>query len=157
MALIGLFAHQNVWFYIVISAINGFGAALVGTVGINLFLDAAEYQLYKTGKDSRAFAMSLYNIPMKVALAASAPIAAFMLNKSGYINETVDGIIVTSMSDPQAFVRWFGLLLAAIYLVSAIMYAFLYKITDAKAAEYIAENQKRMKEAMAAAAGHSDQ
>jgi Na+/melibiose symporter-like transporter len=153
MALIGMFAHQNVWFYIVISAVNGFGAALVGTVGINLFLDAAEYQLYKTGKDSRAFVMSLYNIPMKVALAASSPILAFILAKSGYTNETVDGIIVTSMSDPRAFVGWFGFLLAAIYLVSAIMYAFLYKITDAKAAEYIAENQRRMKETMAGAGG----
>ena len=152
MALIGFFAHQNVWFFIVISAINGFGAALVGTVGINLFLDAAEYQLYKTGKDSRAFAMSLYNIPMKIALAVSSPIAALLLTHSGYSQETVDGILVTSMSNPQLFVRWFGLLLAAIYLVGVFLYAFLYKITDAKAAEYIAENQRRVTEAAAAAA-----
>ena len=152
MTLIGLFAHQNVWFYIVISAVNGFGAALVGIVGINLFLDAAEYQLYKTGKDSRAFVMSLYNIPMKVALAVSSPLAAFMLTASGYKQETVDGILVTSMSNPQVFVRWFGLSLAAIYLVGLLMYTFMYKITDAKAAEYIAENQKRMAETMAAGA-----
>ena len=146
MALIGLFAHQNVWFYIVISAVNGFGAAIVGTVGINLFLDAAEYQLYKTGKDSRAFVMSLYNIPMKIALAVSSPIAAFMLTSSGYKQEMVDGILVTSMSNPQVFVRWFGLLIAALYLISLLMYTFMYKITDAKAAEYIAENQIRMTE-----------
>jgi len=144
MTLIGLFAHQNVWFYIVVSAVNGFGAALVGIVGINLFLDAAEYQLYKTGKDSRAFVMSLYNIPMKVALAVSSPIVAFLLTNSDYKQETIDGILVTSMSNPQLFVRWFGLLLAAIYLVGLLMYLFLYKITDTKAAEYIAKNQRRM-------------
>ena len=144
MTLIGLFAHQNVWFYIVVSAVNGFGAALVGIVGINLFLDAAEYQLYKTGKDSRAFVMSLYNIPMKVGLAVSSPIAAFMLTNSGYTQEIVDGSLMTSMSNPQVFVRWFGLLLAAIYLACMLMYMFLYKITDAKAAEYVVENQKRM-------------
>jgi len=144
MALIGLFAHQNVWFFIVVSAISGFGAAIVGTVGVNLFLDAAEYQLYKTGKDSRAFVMSLYNIPMKIGLALSAPIAAFILTESGFVQETVDGALATSMSNPQLFVRWFGLLQAAIYLVSVFMYAFLYKISDAKAAEYAAENQRRM-------------
>ena len=144
MSLIGLFAHQNVWFFIVMSAINAFGAAIIGTVGINLFLDAAEYQLYKTGKDSRAFAMSLYNIPMKIGLAVSSLIAAYMLTASGYLQETIDGVLVTSMSNPQLFVRWFGLLQAAIYLVSALMYTFLYKITDAKAAEYMAENQKRL-------------
>ena len=144
MTLIGLFAHQNVWFFIFISAVLGFGAALVGTVGVNLFLDAAEYQLYKTGKDSRAFVMSLYNIPMKIGLAASSPIAAFMLTNSGYKQEIIDGTLVTSMANPQIFVRWFGLLLAAIYMVSVLMYTFLYKITDAKAAEYVAENQRRM-------------
>jgi len=147
MALIGVFAHQNVWFFIVMSAVNAFGGAILGTVGVNLFLDAAEYQLYKTGKDSRAFVMSLYNIPMKIGLAVSSPIAAFMLTTSGYTQEMADGILVgTSMSDPLLFVRWFGLLLAAIYLVSALMYTFFYKITDAKAAEYMAENQRRMTE-----------
>ena len=151
MALIGLFAHQNVWFFIAMLAINAFGGAILGTIGVNLFLDAAEYQLYKTGKDSRAFVMSLYNIPMKIGLAVSSPIAAYMLTTSGYAQETIDGILVTSMSNPLIFVRWFGLLMAAIYLVSALMYAFLYKITDAKAAEYIVENQRRVKETMAAA------
>ena len=144
MALVGLFAHENVWFYIVVSAVLGFGAALVGVVGVNLFLDAAEYQLYKTGKDSRTFVMSLYNIPMKVGLAVSTPIAAFMLTHSGYKQEVIDGVLVPSMSNPQTFVRWFGLLLAAIYLIGMLMYTFLYKITDAKAAEYVTENQKRM-------------
>jgi len=144
MTLIGLFAHQNVWFYIVTSAVLGFGAALVGTVGVNLFLDAAEYQLYKTGKDSRAFVMSLYNLPMKIGLAVSSLIAAFMLDNSGYTQKIVDGSLVTSMSDPQRFVWWFGMILAAIYLVGMLMYIFLYKITDAKAAEYVAENQKRL-------------
>jgi Na+/melibiose symporter-like transporter len=144
MTLVGLFAHQNVWFYIVVSAVLGFGAALVGAVGVNLFLDAAEYQLYKTGKDTRAFVVSLYNIPMKVGLAASSPIAAFMLTNSGYKQEVVDGALMTSISNPQIFVRWFGLLLAAIYLICMLMYTFLYKITDAKAAEYVAENQKRL-------------
>jgi Na+/melibiose symporter-like transporter len=144
MTLIGLFAHQSVWFYIAISAFLGFGAALVGVVGVNLFLDAAEYQLYKTGKDSRAFVMSLYNIPMKVGLAISAPIAAFMLTKSGYSQEIIDGSLTTSMANPDVFVRWFGLFLASIYLIGMLMYTFLYKITDAKAAEYVAENQRRM-------------
>ena len=154
MTLIGLFAHQNVWFFIVVSAINYFGAALVGIVGVNLFLDAAEYQLYKTGKDSRAFVMSLYNIPMKIALAVSSPIAAFMLTTSGYKQETIDGILVPSMSNPLLFVRWFGLLQAAIYLVCVLMYVFMHKITDAKAAEYIAENQRRMAETMSSAGGN---
>jgi Na+/melibiose symporter-like transporter len=144
MALVGLFAHQNVWFFIVMSAINGFGAAIVGTVGVNLFLDTAEYQLYKTGKDSRAFVMSLYNIPMKIGLAISSPIAAYMLTTSGYLQETIAGTLVTSMSNPRLFVWWFGLLLAAIHLVSVFMYTFMYKITDAKALEYAAENQKRI-------------
>ena len=151
MSLIGLFAHQNVSFFIVMSAINAFGAAIVGTVGVNLFLDTAEYQLYKTGKDSRAFVMSLYNIPMKIGLAASSPIAAFMLTTSGYAQDIVDGTLVPSMSNPLLFVRWFGLLLAAIYMVSALMYIFLYKITDAKAAEYMAENQRRAAAAATAA------
>ena len=144
MALIGFFAHQNVWFFIVMSAVNGFGAAIVGTVGVNLFLDAAEYQLYKTGKDSRAFVMSLYNIPMKIGLAVSTPIAAYMLTTSGYLQETINGVLVTSMSNPRLFVWWFGLLLAAIQLVVVLMYVFMYKITDAKALEYAAENQKRL-------------
>ncbi|MCL2153960.1 MAG: MFS transporter [Oscillospiraceae bacterium] len=144
MTLIGLFAHQNVWFYIAVSAVLGFGAALVGVVGVNLFLDAAEYQLYKTGKDSRAFVMSLYNIPMKVGLAVSSPIAAFLLTHSGYKQEIIDGTLTTYILNPHIFVRWLGLLLAAIYLGGLLLYTFLYKITDAKAAEYVAENQRLM-------------
>jgi Na+/melibiose symporter-like transporter len=154
--LIGLFADKSVWIYIVLSAANGFGAAILGVVGVNLWLDAAEYQLFQTGVDTRPTAMSMANIPMKLGMVISGPITAMILNASGFFQDFApDGSLLgADMTNPTMFVRIFGFFPAAFSLAICLIYLFGYKITDEKAAEYAAANQKAMMEKMAASGGN---
>jgi len=142
--LIGLFAHHHVAIYITLAAFNGFGAAILGVVGVNLWLDAAEYQLYKTGIDTRPTAMSMANIPMKIGMVFAGPLTAWMLGLAGFYQIFGDAgqLLEAGMTNPRAV----SAIVFLIYLVG-------YKITDANAAEYAAANQKRMQERMAAAGG----
>ena len=156
---IAMFAHENVWFYIAMLALNGLGAAIVGVIGVNFWLDAAEYQLYKTGIDTRPTAMSMANVPMKIGMVLAGPITAAVMTASGY-NQVLDEagkLVSTSMDNPQMFVRLLGFIPATFSIINALIYLFFYKITDAKAQEYATENQKRMNEKMAAAAAAAPQ
>ena len=155
MALNALFANGNLPMYIVFASLNTIGAALLGSMGVNLWLDAAEYQLYKTGKDNRPFAMSLSNVPMKIGMMLSAPLVAVILGQAGYQQDAVTR--VTTLSDPGRMVFLMFMFTAATSLLNALIYAFGYRITDAKAREYAEHNQRVMNEKMAAASAAPQQ
>jgi len=124
-------------------------------MGVNLWLNAAEYQLFKTGVDTRPTAMSMANVPMKVGYVFSGPITAMILGAVGFVQQygPTGQLISATMANPTLFVRIFGLFPASVYAINFLLYLFGYRITDAKAAEYAAANQKMMQERMAAASG----
>ena len=124
--------------YTVFGAIGGAAVYLFTTFGVNYFVDCGEYHLYKTGKDTRVIAITMYSVPMKIGMMLGGAVATYGLAAIGYYA----GIAV----DP-IFQRNFMLLLAiipaALVLVGALIMQVGYKITDADAAKYAAENAKR--------------
>ena len=140
--------NGNAVLFIVLSSVLRLGTALSGTWGINLYLDAAEVELYETGEDKRPFIMAINNFPIKIGFIASGPFIAFMLNNSGY--SVVEG--VGSMPDPAQYVRWWMGVPTFAYLLAVIIFILGYKVSEEKAAEAAAANAKAAKERAAAAA-----
>ncbi|MCL2136447.1 MAG: MFS transporter [Coriobacteriia bacterium] len=147
--VIMLFGDGNVWLYIIATSVMSLGTSISGTWGINLWLDAAEVQLYETGVDNRPFLMSLNNIPIKLGFIASGPIFAYILESSGYVANPGG---LSTMADTGWFVTiWIGITLA-LYIVAALVFTLGYRIKDDYAAECAAENAERAAAAAAEAA-----
>ncbi|MEG0914017.1 MAG: MFS transporter [Oscillospiraceae bacterium] len=132
--VLGLFGQNHWMIYVACSAVAALGLAIVGSCGSNLYLDAAEYQLYKTGKDNRTFAMSLMSVPMKIGMAISSVVIAWILTTCGYQ-------AATGIADPSKFVMIAGMLPGALYGISGVL-MFLFKINEQKSREYAESNQK---------------
>lgn len=144
--LVALFTHGNFIIKVALTSAASFGSYILMSWGANLYLDAAEYQLNKTGKDTRQFVMSLQSMISQIGQIVAAPIMAMLLGASGFDEAT------RTMENPLLMVRIIGFLPAATSLIAAVIYAFFYKITDAQAAEYAMLNQKAAEEKRAAAA-----
>jgi Na+/melibiose symporter-like transporter len=114
------------------------------SVGVNLWLDAAEYQLYKTGRDSRPFIMSLTGITMKIGQMISSFTFAAVLTFANF--DTAQ-----STMDSQKFVWGMFGFLALCYGLNTIFY-LIFNINDEKAKEYAAHNHQVMEEKKAAVA-----
>jgi Na+/melibiose symporter-like transporter len=136
---LGLFAFKGgVWVFMAISWVAYAIQLLVGSCGVNLYLDCGEYQLYSTGKDNRTFVMSLFGIGMKAGLMFSSVVVAFLLSQSGYnAANTADPI-----PNPAKFVQLLGFIPAVLYGVYTLLMCF-YGITEEKSKLYAEENHKR--------------
>ena len=63
------------------------GNLILGTAGPMrqaMYMDAAEYGYYKTGKDASAFIMSMFTIPIKIAASLAGALTGFGLGFIGY-------------------------------------------------------------------------
>jgi Na+/melibiose symporter-like transporter len=150
LAYLGIYlTGHNYVAFIVCSAIGGGAIYLFSTVGVNYFVDCGEYHLYKTGKDTRVIAVTMYSVPMKIGMALGGAIATYGLAFIGLDQVTASGVA------DDAFKAGFMVLLGIVPLILAVLASaivkFFYKLTDDKAVEYATANQKRMAEAMAAA------
>ena len=66
------------------------GMFVLGTAGPMrqaMYMDAAEYGYYKTGKDASAFIMSMFTIPIKIAASLAGALTGFGLGLIGYVAE----------------------------------------------------------------------
>jgi Na+/melibiose symporter-like transporter len=133
--LIWKFAASSWIIYTVTSSINAASMYLFTSFGVNYFLDAGEYYLYKTGKNTKDIAISMYSVPMKVGMALGGAIATYGL---AAINYTA-GMEVTAgfVSD---FMILLGIIPAVFTLIGAVILAVGYKITDENAAMYAKAN-----------------
>lgn len=142
--ILAFFAKDNWILYIGCTATAALGLSIVGAVGINLYLDAGEYQLYKTGKDNRPFVMSLQTVPMKIGMTLSGSIVAAILYESGYVQH--EGAAAT-LSDPLRMVFLTGMLAAVLYGLSVVLVS-TFKINEKKSKEYATANDVTMKTRM---------
>ncbi|MEG0913781.1 MAG: MFS transporter [Oscillospiraceae bacterium] len=149
--VMAFFAKDNWIIYISCTAIAALGLSVVSAVGINLYLDAGEYQFFKTGKDNRPFVMSLQTVPMKVGMTLSGSIVAAILYYAGYQQHA--GAAAT-MSEPIKMVFMTGLIAGVLYGLSALLVS-TFKINEEKSKEYAAANDKTMKERMQKSAAQS--
>ena len=133
--------------WVFIACMAGFTAShgLILACGVNLYLDCGEYQLYKTGKDLKAFTMSMFGVAIKVGFLLSTVVSTFILQASGY----------NGAAQTVADIRLMVLLLGGIPAVLSIVYMLLlmvYGITEAKAKEYAEHNFARAAPAASTAA-----
>jgi Na+/melibiose symporter-like transporter len=140
-----LFAGGNFYVYYALVLVGAVANGFRSSVGANLWLDAAEYQLYKTGRDSRPFIMSLTGIAMKTGQMISSFTYAAVLTFARFDT-------ATSTLDPQKLVWGMFGLLAVCYALTGAAY-LLFNINDAKSKEYADHNHRAMEAKKAAAAG----
>ncbi|MCL1914706.1 MAG: MFS transporter [Eubacteriaceae bacterium] len=141
-----IFGHGNEMVLLIGTVWNAMAQALNASIGVNNYIDAAEYQLYTTGRDSRPFIMGLNAITMKVAKTIASFATAWVLTSSGY--ESLGGG-QANINAPALVKNLYGLL-AGLYLASSVIMLF-FKINEAKAKEYADANKKMMEERAAAA------
>jgi Na+/melibiose symporter-like transporter len=118
-----------------------------GAVGINIWGDAAEYQLFKTGRDSRPFIMSLNSLMMKIGQFVSSFTYAAILTYTEY-EALGDGKASVNVSKMHYGVQGFMLVSYVLILICYI----LFPVSEAKSQEYINANKKMLEERAAAAA-----
>lgn len=106
-----------------------------------MYMDAAEYGFYKTGKDASAFIMSMYTMPVKIGIAIALTLIPAFLGYIGYeANVEATPGFVSSLMNLIAFLPM------TCYLLAGFVMMF-YGLTDEKVALYMEANQKKRAEA----------
>ena len=120
------------------------GYALGLAIGPAMYMDAAEYSNFKTGKDCSAFVMSMFTLPIKIGTAMATTIIGYGLAGIGFsagmasTPEFVDSLLKLISYAP-----------ATVCILAAVLMSF-YKLNDKAVAGYMAANAKRRSEAAAA-------
>ncbi len=139
LIILSFIAAKSWILYIICMAITAFGTYTYMPYMVLIFLDAGEYYLWKTGKDTRAIAAGLASPPMKIGMALGGTIGLMLLSSTGYVaGFTPDANWVNS------FMRVTFMLPGIVFIVAAAIMAIFYRITDAEAAKYAKENAERM-------------
>ena len=142
------FADGNFPVYMAMAILNRIMMGPSGAIGVNQWIDAADYQYFKTGRDSRPFIMSLSSMTMKIGQFISSFTYAILLIFCDYQSlgggqATMDvGKMVLGMYGFQAIISGINLLI----------YIFGWNKSDAEFAEMANHNRQVMAERAAAAA-----
>ena len=151
--LIAFFTDGNFVMKVILVSLNTASGAIFTAWGINYYLDAAEYQQYKTGKDMKAFVMSMSNMSARIGGLVGAPMAAWALSFTGY-----DAVAKTyARTDWMCLYIGFAPAIAA--FIAMLIYQFGYRLTDEQAKEYAEHNARvaaEEKARVAAAAASAD-
>ncbi|MFZ7120134.1 MAG: MFS transporter [Eubacteriaceae bacterium] len=134
-----LFGGVSLTVYIVFACLYTTGMYFFMGFGPNYFLDCAEYGLWKTGKDNRAVAMSLMNVPIKIGMALGGAIGGYGLAIIGY----TAGMMPTPEFTSK-FMILFGGAPAALTFLAAMLMLLGYKLKDEDCKKYAEENAAKM-------------
>ncbi len=75
---------KTTWGFVFSVSLALFFSSFLDTVDMNLYLDAGEYWLNKTGKDTRPYLLSMYSVAIKSSMALSSVILGFVLKAIHY-------------------------------------------------------------------------
>ena len=131
----------NLTAYIIIMSLMMAGTYTWMPYMVVLFLDAGEYFLYKTGKDTRAIAAGLASPPMKIGMTVGNTLGLALLSAIGFVSGGAFDINPAWISN---FMRVTFMLPGLIYLAAAIIMLIFYKISDKDAAMYAQTNAEKM-------------
>ncbi|MBR3276945.1 MAG: MFS transporter [Eubacterium sp.] len=132
------FAGPRWQFYAFFAAVAAAGTYFFNTFAALFFIDAGEFYYWKTGKDSRLMSVATYSIATKIAMILGGAIATYGLNGIGFNA----GMEITPAFQTQ-FMTLLGIVPAIFVVAAIVIMAIGYKITDANAAIYAMENQRR--------------
>lgn len=133
----------NLTAYIILMSLMMAGTYTWMPYMVVLYLDAGEYFLYKTGKDSRAIAAGLASPPMKIGMTVGNTLGLALLSAIGFVSGGAFEINTAWISN---FMRVTFMLPGLIYLASAIILLVFYKISDKDAAKYAQANAEKMQQ-----------
>lgn len=105
-----------------------------------MYMDAAEYGFYKTGKNASAFIMSMYTMPVKIGIAIALTVIPAFLAYIGY-----EANMVATPEFASSLMNLIAFLPLACYLFAGFVFLF-YGLTDEKVAFYMEENGKKRAE-----------
>lgn len=133
----------NLTAYIILMSLMMAGTYTWMPYMVVLYLDAGEYFLYKTGKDTRAIAAGLASPPMKIGMTVGNILGLALLSAIGFVSGGAFEINTAWISN---FMRVTFMLPGLIYLASAIILLVFYKISDKDAAKYAQANAEKMQQ-----------
>jgi Na+/melibiose symporter-like transporter len=145
--LIFFFGASSVYAYVGLVSIGTIGNYFWVGFGANYTIDCGEYGYWKSGKDNRTVVMSMFNVPMKLAVLLGGTVGAFVLALIGY-TPGFNPAEVPNFS--RNFMFMFGCIPGILNAIGALVFGLAYKITDADAAKYAKENAEKAKPQTAA-------
>ncbi len=129
---------QSKWGFIIFVCLYFFLSANIDAVDVIMYMDAGEYWLHETGKDTRSFSISVFNLAMKISMALSGILTGIVLKMINF----VPGADLAESG--KTMLTWAtGSSIGIGYLLPAFVLLFFYKITDKDAERYIAENAEK--------------
>lgn len=133
---IGIFGY-SLWGFVIPCSLYFFFMSFLDTIDIPMYLDAAEYWQNKTGKDTRAYMLSMYSVAVKIAIAVSTVALGAILNLIHYTPGMVlDDAGAKALCWATALSPGLGYLLPVILLL-------IHGVSDKEMARIIEENAKK--------------
>ena len=128
------------------TGITCLGMLILGTAGPMrqaMYMDAAEYGYYITGKDASAFVMSMFTIPIKIGASLAGAVAGFGLGLIGYVADMeMTAQVAGHMMDIICYIP-------AVCGIIAILLMSFYSLTDKNMEKIMEANQLKRAEAKA--------
>lgn len=133
---IGIFG-KTTWGFTICTSLAFFFMSFIDTLGSMMYMDAGEYWLYKTGKDTRPYLLSMYSVAVKVALTLSSVVLGVILVAINYeAGMVLEGSAANTLTWATALGSGLGYLLPV-----AIM--LLHNVSDEEMAEIIKSNAEK--------------
>lgn len=134
--LIGIFGKTSVGFIICLS-LSFFFMSFIDSVDYAMYMDAGEYQKNLTGKDYKAFFVSMYGIAVKISSALSAIVIGFVLNGISY----QAGMVLNEAGKTK--LSWFTAMTMGIGYTVPLLIMKFHPVSDAGIERMSRENAAR--------------
>lgn len=140
MGCVCRFLGGQYWFMICITAMSYFVVYMYTPFLMLMYMDAAEWHFNKSGKDTRGIAVGLATPPMKIGMALGGTIGLTLLANTGFTNAP-PADIASWIPKFATITYWVP---AGFYLVMAILFVTLYRLSDEEAARCAQENYAKL-------------
>ena len=135
-ATIGIFG-KTTWGFVITCSIAFFFMSFLDTVAMNLYLDAGEYWLQKTGKDTRPYLLSMYSVAVKAAMALSSIVLGVVLKVIHYeAGVMLEGSAATTLTMITGLAPAIGYLLPLLLML-------IHNVSDQEMEKIIKENAEK--------------
>lgn len=135
-ASIGMFG-QTLWGFVISTSLAFFFMSFIDTLDSMLYMDAGEIWLHKTGKDTRPYLLSMYNISVKAAMAISSAALGVLLTAIHY----EPGMTLDAAG--RATLTWSTGLAPAIGYALPLLLMLFHRVPDSDMTTIIKENAEK--------------
>lgn len=135
--ILRLYGASNPIVYIGIVCLTILGGGLCYPIRQAMFMDAAEYGYFKTGKDASAFIMSMLTLPTKIGVTGAGTVATAGLAFIGYkAGMEISDQFIGNLMDIICYIP-------VVCGVIAFLIMIFYSLSDDKLAKYMEANEKK--------------